>query len=206
MKKLLLIGPEECFSAFQAVEEDLRMSYEVFSIKLKFGVSLEKQLLKFSPSDFSVLIFCDDRFSNLVRKSMVLSIKEKGYTAISYQSPLAQIGKNVVIAENAIVMSEAVLEDGVQIGAYTLISKGCCIAQNARIGEATTLNAYCRIGREVIIGHQVILGMNVMINDGAVIGSDCEISTPGSYEGTIESKTYLHPKLGGTAKIYSFDS
>lgn len=204
MKKLLLIGPEECFLFFQSVEEELRSRYEVASVRLAAQVHLEKQLLRFSPHDYAFLVLCDDRFSGLVRRSLILTLEEKGYQAHSYQSPTARLEGQVHIAANSIVMSGASLGDGVQVGPYSVIGTGCYVGPNTLIAETVTLHPFARLGGGVVIGPRVSIGTGVTLNDGANIGHDGEITTPGVYGGVIEAKTYLHPKLGGPARIYRF--
>ena len=204
MKKLLLIGPEECFLSFQTVEEDVRRSYDVTCVKLSPLTSLERQLLRHSPADHAFLVFCDDRFSSLVRRSLILSLEEKGYQALSYQSPTARLEGPVHIAASSIVMGGVTLAEGVQVGPYSVIGTGCYVGANARIAEAVTLQPFARLGSGVVVGPRVSIGSGVTLNDGVTVGHDGEIATPGVYSGGIEARTYLHPKLGGPARIYRF--
>lgn len=204
MKRLLLVGPEDCFVLFRSVETDLKTSYQVESIRLNHSVNLDERLQKYPPAEFHVLVLCDDRFSNFVRTSLSTTLKEKGYRAISYKSPDASVGADVHISENCIVLGHVILEDGVTIDANCFLGTGCSVGVRTQIGESSTLHSHCRVGRGVTIGSRVIIGTNVLIESAAVIGNECEISVPGNYRGLIEQKTYFHPKVGSSARIYQF--
>lgn len=84
----------------------------------------------------------------------------------------ANIAKEAVIGENAI------LGDGVFIGAYAVIGNHALIGDNtavlpgAYIGDNVTIGKNCRIHPYAVIYDNTAIGDNVIIHSGAIIGAD----------------------------------
>ncbi|MBU2251540.1 MAG: UDP-3-O-(3-hydroxymyristoyl)glucosamine N-acyltransferase, partial [Candidatus Omnitrophica bacterium] len=80
--------------------------------------------------------------------------------------PTAVISKDAVLAEGVSVGAYAVIEKGVTIGKGTTIYSGCYIGQEAKIGKS------CLIYPQVSLMNRVVVNDRVIIHPGAVIGSD----------------------------------
>ncbi len=101
----------------------------------------------------------------------------------AYVSPMAHIGRNVLIMPGVVITSNAVIGDhvvvlpntvihhDVQIGDYTMIGSGVCIA------------GYTRVGRKCYIGSGSNLINNIVIGEGTLAGMGANIirsTRPGS--------------------------
>jgi UDP-3-O-[3-hydroxymyristoyl] glucosamine N-acyltransferase len=80
--------------------------------------------------------------------------------------PLAQIGANAAIAEDASIGPYVVIGDGAMVGARTIIRPHVVIGRQAALGDD------CLIHSRVSIRERVVIGNRVIVQDGAVIGSD----------------------------------
>ena len=80
--------------------------------------------------------------------------------------PTAVIGNDVEIHPTASIQAQAVIEDGVKIGAGTIIGALSFVGRNSRIGDD------CRIYPNVVLREDTLLGARVIIHSGTVIGAD----------------------------------
>jgi UDP-3-O-[3-hydroxymyristoyl] glucosamine N-acyltransferase len=82
------------------------------------------------------------------------------------------------IHPSAVIHPEAVLEDGVQIGAHAVVARGARIGRGAVIGSGSTVGENsvigpdCQIYERATIRHHCTLGARCLVQSGAVIGED----------------------------------
>lgn len=89
----------------------------------------------------------------------------------AHVSPLAKIGRNVLIMAGAVVTSNAVIGDhvcilpntvvhhDVVIGSWTLIGSNVCIAGSVHVGENCYIGSGTRIINGITIGDRALLGL-----------------------------------------------
>lgn len=111
----------------------------------------------------------------------------------SFQEKKPQMGKNVFLAENAVVIGDVILKDGVNIW-YSAVLRGdenyIEIGENSNIQDNATVHVAkdhpVVVGKGVTVGHNAIvhgcrigddtmIGMGSCILNGAVIGKGCLI-------------------------------
>ncbi len=80
--------------------------------------------------------------------------------------PTAVISPNAEIAKDVAIGAYTIVEEGVEIGAGSIIYSGCYIGCRAKVGKK------CLIYPHVSIREQIEIGDRVIIHSGAVIGSD----------------------------------
>lgn len=80
--------------------------------------------------------------------------------------PTAVVGTEVEIHPTASIQPHAVIEDGVKIGAGTVIGALCFVGRNSSVGED------CHIHPNVVMREHTLIGSRVIIHSGSVIGSD----------------------------------
>ncbi len=83
-----------------------------------------------------------------------------GVSSLAFIHPSAKIGENVAVA------AFAVIEEGVTIGANSIIHAQVFVGRNANIAENVVLNS------GVKVYHDCLVGKNVIIHANTVIGSD----------------------------------
>ncbi len=80
--------------------------------------------------------------------------------------PTAVIGKNVELGADVSIQPYAVVEDGVRIGARSVVGAHCYIGHEAVVGEDVHFHPRVTVGSRCLVGNRVI------IHSGAVLGSD----------------------------------
>ncbi len=78
----------------------------------------------------------------------------------------AIIGKNVRLGKNVAVGPYSIIDDGAEIGDYSIIYGGCYVGALTKIGKRALIYP------NVSIRERVEIGNNVIIHSGSVIGSD----------------------------------
>jgi UDP-3-O-[3-hydroxymyristoyl] glucosamine N-acyltransferase len=131
--------------------------------KAKAVVVLARNGDRSSLGDFKAVISIDEARPALAK-----------LTALFDRGPAIADG----IHPTAVVAPDAVIGEGVRIGAY------CVIGARSRIGAATTIMPHVTVGSGVVIGaqclfhpgvrigHDVVIGDRVIVHSNAVIGSD----------------------------------
>lgn len=89
------------------------------------------------------------------------------------------IGKNVIIGFDSIIIGDVTIGNNSRIGAKTIISSN--IPSNTRIGNG------------VVIGSKVVIGRNVVINEGATIGKKSHLGSGAIISGNVPPGTVVKP-------------
>lgn len=82
------------------------------------------------------------------------------------------------IHANAIISPKAIIQQGVTIGAHTVIESGVVLENNVSIGPGCFIGKNTYIGSgtylwaHVVIYHEIIIGAHCLIHSGTVIGAD----------------------------------
>ena len=79
---------------------------------------------------------------------------------------LAFIGERVTLGPDVSIGPYAVVEEGAQIGARTILRSHVTVGREAHVGDDCVIHAHASIRERVHLGHRVV------VQDGAVIGSD----------------------------------
>lgn len=97
------------------------------------------------------------------RKFIFNKFKTMGYQFFSVIHPFSHIAK------------DAVLGEGVQIMAGSIIQPGCCIGNNVIVNTRVTIDHDCHINEHVHLAPGAILSGNISIGDGSHIGTGAVI-------------------------------
>ena len=80
--------------------------------------------------------------------------------------PSAVVAPTAKIADTSHVAANAVIEEGVEIGAHSSIGPGVVVGPNCRIGD------YCRLHANVTLVRDVVVGDRCIFHSGCVVGAD----------------------------------
>jgi bifunctional UDP-N-acetylglucosamine pyrophosphorylase/glucosamine-1-phosphate N-acetyltransferase len=115
--------------------------------------------------------------------------------ATAYIGPQVKIGSGSVIAQGVILSGNTVLENGVTVGPYAVLSD-TYVAAGAEI-KAGTVAESSRVGAKAVVGPMARLRPGTVLEDQVKIGNFVEIK-----ESTIGSKTSVsHLSYVGDAQI-----
>jgi len=140
-------------------------------------IAFEELEKHYSPSDVHLFVAIGYSKLNAIRIAKFNAAKAKGYTMASYVSSKSstwsesiQIGENVFIMENNVLMPFCKIEDNV------LVWVGNILSHHSVIKKHTTITSHAAIGGNVIIGEGCFIGLNATIRDSIEIADGTVIA------------------------------
>jgi len=130
-----------------------------------------------------IIAGCDDVY--FIASVGIPKLKEAIIKSLLREIPDAKFA--TVIHPTAVVMPDAVIEEGVYVGAHSMVSVNCRVKSHAMLnynvimghdcvlGEYSVISPICHIAGEVEIGKRTFLGGGVMTYPRIKIGNDCII-------------------------------
>lgn len=129
----------------------------------------------FPPEAVSILLPLGYRSINGLRRDRFEQALACGYEIVSYVSSRAstwadlQVGRNVLVYENAVIQPFSTVGDNVIIRSASHISHHCTVDDHAFIAAGVTL------GGSVHIGEQAFVGVGAVVRDNTRIAPRCFI-------------------------------
>ena len=128
-----------------------------------------------------------------IRVRIYNKVKEAGGKLAAIVASTAHVSRYATLGEGTVVMHQAVVNAGAQIGINCIINTFCNIEHDAVIGDqchistGTMVNGDCKVGERVFIGSQSVLANGITVGDDIIIGAGsvvCKsISEKGVYAG-----------------------
>lgn len=120
-------------------------------------------------------------------------IKELGGKLATIVASTAHVSRYATIGEGTVVMHQAVVNAGVQIGVNCIINTFTNIEHDAVVGDqchistGTMVNGDCKVGDRVFIGSQSVLANGIAIGEDIIVGAGSfvrkSITDKGIYSG-----------------------
>ena len=182
-KKLVLVGD----SAFAEI------AYEYFSRESDFEVvafAVETQFLKrsslfglpvvpfegietrFDPKQHFVFVAMVYTQLNRLRSRLAMAAKAKGYSLASFVSPKAFVWPNVEIGEHCFVFEDNTLQAFVRIGGNVIIWSGNHIGHHSVVRDNCFISSHSVVSGFCDIGESSFVGVNSTIANNVKIGRD----------------------------------
>lgn len=104
-------------------------------------------------------------------------VKEVGGKLATIIASTAHVSKYSTIGEGTVVMHQAFVNAGAQIGANCIINTYCNIEHDAQVGSqshistGTMVNGDCKVGERVFIGSQSVLANGIEVADDIIVGA-----------------------------------
>lgn len=112
------------------------------------------------------------------------------YTAIHPTAVIADI--DVLIAEGTVVMANAVINSGTQVGKHCIINTGAIVEHDNQIDDFVHISVGAQVAGTVHIGKGTWIGIGASVNNNVVICSRCMIGAGAVVVKNIEKKgTYV---------------
>ena len=128
-----------------------------------------------------------------IRIKIYNRIKEAGGKLATIVASTARVSRYTSLGEGTVVMHQAFVNAGAQIGANCIINTFCNIEHDAHVGNqchistGTMVNGDCKIGERVFVGSQSVLANGVTVGDDIIVGAASfvrkSISEKGVYSG-----------------------
>lgn len=185
LKNLILVGGGgHCKSVIEAAES---AGYNILGV-LDTPENVGKPVLAYS------IIGTDDDIPQYVDKAEFIitvgfiknpaiririynRIKEAGGKLATIIASTARVSKYATIGEGSVIMHQAFVNAGAQIGANCIINTYCNIEHDALVGSqshistGTMVNGDCKVGERVFIGSQSVLANGIEVADDIIVGA-----------------------------------
>ncbi len=132
------------------------------------------------------------------RQRLFDQIKRMGGLLPVIQSSSATTSKRAVLGEGTIVLHQAAVNVGAQVGANCIVNTGALIEHDCRVGAHSHISTHAVLNGNVRVGDRCLIGSGAVIIQGVSICSDTvvgagavvirDISTPGTYVGNPARK------------------
>ena len=129
-----------------------------------------------------------------VRIKLYNKVKEAGGKLATVVASTAHVSKYATIGEGTVVMHNAFVNAGAQIGNNVILNTFSNIEHDAIVGDqchistGTMVNGDCKIGQNVFIGSQSVLANGIEIGDDIIVSAGSfvrkSIREKGIYSGT----------------------
>ena len=120
-------------------------------------------------------------------------VKEAGGKLATVIASTAHVSRYSYIGEGTVVMHQAFVNAGAQIGENCIINTFCNIEHDAHVGAqshistGTRVNGDCNVGERVFIGSQSVLANGISVGDDIIVGAGSlvrkSITKAGVYSG-----------------------
>lgn len=200
-KNLILVGGGgHCKSVIEAAES---AGYNILGV-LDTPENVGKQVLAYSVigTDDDIPLYVDKAEfiitvglikNPAIRIRIYNRIKEAGGKLATIIASTARISKYATVGEGTVIMHQAFVNAGAQIGENCIINTFCNIEHDAHVGAQSHIstgamvNGDCNVGERVFIGSQSVLANGITIGDDIIVGAASfvrkNISDKGIYSG-----------------------
>ena len=156
---------------------------------------------EFAPADHEFFVALEHGRQNVGRAEVAAEAAALGYQLASFVSPAAHVSSQVRLGEHCLILENAVIQWGTEIGANNLVfansffGQSCRVGPNNYFGSGFFADRFAQIGKFSVFGSQVRIAESVVIHDWAHIRA---------FETLTESltvPTIIHPVLRTRGQI-----
>lgn len=144
----------------------------------------DKKVLEYKPDEIKLVNGIGSVASTKIREHAFRKFKKLGYTFESIIHPSAIIASNVVLEEGIQIMAGTVIQPGAVIGANSIINTkasvdhDCIIGKHVHVAPGVTLSgnvhveSCCHIGTGATVIQEIHIGKDALIGAGALVNKD----------------------------------
>jgi len=204
-EKLLLIGGGgHCRSVIDSIDSSMYSDIAIIDLPEKYGqeilgikiVGIDRDLPRFFDYGYkSAVITLSNLVSQRKRVNLYNKLKKYGFSFPTIKDSTAIVSSlNTNLGEGVFIGKGAIINTGVQIGAFSIINSGAVIDHDAKIGRFSHIAPGANISGDVEIGeyshigtgcsviHSVNVGNNTIIGAGSVVVRNipCDVTAFGN--------------------------
>ena len=175
-EKIILVGGGgHCKSVIDVIEAEGKFEIAgIIDTKEKIGTDVSSYKVIGSDDDLEQLSKKYINFfvslgyikSNTSRIRIFNSLQSLGVTLPTIISPRAYISHNAIIGKGTIVMHDAFVNSGANIGEACILNTGCIIEHDVTIGNHSHISTGAIVNGNCIININCFIGSNAVINNG----------------------------------------
>ena len=132
-------------------------------------VAFEEVHRSFPPSTHGMFVAVGLRNVNGARARKTAEAEAKGYRLVSFLSSKADVGRDMILKPNTMIMERAGIQPFVEIGRNTIVWSMTRIGFHTRIGDHCWLVSPI-FGESVTVGDYTFVGLNATVAPGVHIG------------------------------------
>lgn len=136
-------------------------------------VAMEEVETHFDPSTHHFYAALVYTQLNRLRTRLYRDMKARGYRPASYVSTRASIWPNVSLGEHCFIFEDNTLQAFSRIGDNVVLWSGNHIGHHTRIGDHCFVSSHVVVSGFCEVGTSCFLGVNAAIANNLVIGDDC---------------------------------
>jgi sugar O-acyltransferase (sialic acid O-acetyltransferase NeuD family) len=183
-------------------------AYVVDDLFFQSNVFLGKPVVKlsevaenFAAADYAVFVAVGYQGMNKIRADKYGYFKNRGYTLVSYKSPLVE--GDFTFGDNTIIMDGAVIQPKAKFGNNVFVWGGAMVGHHAVIHDHCWLTGGCLIGGAVHLGGSTFIGMGAIVGQEVKIGVECMLGAGSLTVKSIEDKRVV---IAEQTPIHRLDS
>ena len=213
-KKLVIIGAGETAEiAYEYFTVD--SDYEVvgFAVDYQFLVKdsmyglpiipLDDLAVKFPPAEYWAFVAVSSTKLNHVRSNLYSQLKKLKYLLATYISSNAFVWRNVQIGENCFIFENNTIQAFTRIGNNVVLWSGNHIGHNSRIQDHCFLSSHVVISGFCDIGEYSFLGVNSTVINNINIGANCFIGAGALIQKDIPPESVLQESSTMVSRVNS---
>jgi sugar O-acyltransferase (sialic acid O-acetyltransferase NeuD family) len=112
---------------------------------------------------------------NCDRAAVARWLVDHGFLLVSAVHPSAQIGQDVTIGRNTVIMAGVIVNPGSRIGSNVILNTASSVDHDCTIEDDVHVAPGCRLCGEVSIGARSFVGAGTVIVCGLTVGADVTI-------------------------------
>lgn len=109
---------------------------------------------------------------NGLRSQFFNTWKQRGFNFIAVQHPSAVVGREAILSEGCQIMAGSILQSRVSIGENVVINTRACVDHDCKIGLHSFIGPGVTMCGEVCIGDNAFLGAGAIVLPGISIGNN----------------------------------
>lgn len=109
------------------------------------------------------------------RMRLLLQLLERGHEMITVQHPTASVSPTASVDAGCVVMANAVIQTGAQLGRGVIVNTAATIDHDCHIGEGVHIAPGVTLAGDVRIGRRSWVGLGAVIREGVEIGEDAVV-------------------------------
>lgn len=183
---IVIIGDGEFADiAFDYFTNDSKYNVVAFAVEKKFftkkifnnkPVCFLEDIESLYPKDkYMIFVAISSTKLNRIRRRIYLSLKDIGYSFVSYLSSHAFKSNSAVIGENTFIFENNVIQNNVLIGNNCIIWSGNHIGHRSEIKNHVFISSHAVISGYCTIEDSCFIGVNSTIADNITVKTDCII-------------------------------
>lgn len=137
----------------------------------------DQLVLNYDPSEIRLVNALGSIGSTELRKRIYENFKSKGYSFTSVIHPSAVVASDVILGEGIQVMAGAIIQTSSQIGNNSIINTrssvdhDCVVGSHVHVAPGVTLSGGIKVGDGVHIGSGATIIQQVSLHECSVIGA-----------------------------------